>query len=307
MNKKRTQHPIVSRLLKHPWWLGLTGLITIATLIVAMLQLAKPDPKPAPPPPPVPLNEITGDCNAQGNNNEISCSYKVFPPAPLSIGDVEIGWAGHATFFFDGIPSELPKPPDYPTHEVRNHCDEWEGWLAGEQRIYTMQPQVWMSILSGKNDQVVVTRVEPTVFTKRPIGSSFTVLQCQYGADGIPGSILTVDVGTGKTTLLDQTDKDPQPQPMPPAAMVLNGSGYDGAIVRVESTTGFLYSGRIRVTAKINGKEQKIDFGTPDKPFRWIGGQPEQYPKMPNDARYDWNPKTLQWIQNLNPDDVHPS
>ncbi|QFU92097.1 hypothetical protein YIM_34680 [Amycolatopsis sp. YIM 10] len=60
------------------------------------------------------------------------------------------------------------------------------------------------------------------------------------------------------------------------------------------------------VTAKINGEERKIEFGTPDRPFQWVGGPPETYPMMPDDTRYDWNPKTGQWVANLKPDDVYP-
>ncbi|WP_153034294.1 hypothetical protein [Amycolatopsis sp. YIM 10] len=226
-----------------------------------------------------PIERITGDCNAQGNNNDLTCSYKVLPPAPRSIGDVEIGWAGYATFFFDGNPDELPKPPDYPTHEVRSHCDERDEWLSTDRRVYTMQPQVWMSMLSGQNDQVVVTRVEPTVFSKRPVDNSFTVLQCLYGADGVPGSLVTVDVATGKTHLVDQSGEDPSPKAMPPAALVLNGAGYGGAIVRVECELP------LRRSHRGDGKDQRR--GTKDRirhagPAVSVGWRPTG--DLPDDA-----------------------
>lgn len=331
MNQARPRRSALSKLLDHPYWLGATGLITIAALIVAVIQLTKSDvgwsqslgnitgdcnaqgdsnavscnSTPEPGPPSRPAGDISGDCNAQGSNNRVSC--KVYPPAPASIGDVKMGWAGHYTFLFEGVPGDLPIPPQYPPAEVRNHCDEWYEWLASERRVYTMYPQVWMSMLSGQNDQVVVVNVEATVFKKRLIeNDNLTILVCQYGADGVPGSIVTVDVGTGRTDLLDQADENPEPAPMPPAALVLNGTGYDGAIVRIKSSEGFLYSGRVTVTALINNKEKKIEFGSEEQPFRWVGGPVETYPKMDNDTRYDWNPKIRQWVPNLNVADVYP-
>jgi hypothetical protein len=107
-----------SKLLKHPWWAGLSGIIALAALVVAILQLTGSDPQRAPS---VTAggNTASGDCIAQGAGNEVTCSYKVYPPAPASIGAVEVSsLVGFATYLFEGQPAQLPEPPNYPVHEA---------------------------------------------------------------------------------------------------------------------------------------------------------------------------------------------
>lgn len=330
MSQPQRRGGFLNFVLTHPWWSGLAGIATVFGLIVAIIQLTSNQVSPPPsaisgdcnaqgdgneiecqspasddPPATTSSGGIVGDCNAQGVNNDVSC--RVYPPEPASLGAVDVSWAGFITYFFEGKPEGLPIPPDYPAPEVRGHCDEWEGWLASEQRIYTMAPTILMSVLSGQNDVVAVTSIESTIFKKRPIDNeSFTIIQCQYGAGGAPGTLITTDVATGETELFDSSDENPMP--MPPAALTLSGANYQGALVKIKSSSGFLYSGRLRITALINGSEQVIELGTPERPFRWVGGDPgsDSYPEMQGDTRWDWNPKTKQWVPNLNPEDVYP-
>jgi hypothetical protein len=292
-------------MLKHPWWAGLAGIFTLLALVVGILQLTGSDSKPAPGDDDAGGNTATGDCIAQGAGNDVACSYKVYPPAPASIGAVKVKWAGFITFLFDGQPAQLPTPPDYPAHAAWGHCDEWGDWLSRTPGIYSMAPGVLLSLTSGQGEQVVVQRAEATVFSKEPFaGRDFTIIECQYGAGGDAGAVITVDVGTGRSELVDYDMADQTPMQMPPAAFELNGADYESAQLSIKSSAGFLYTGQIVVTALINGQERKVEFGTPSRPLRWVGGPDESLPEMPNGTRYDWNPHTHRWITNLNPEDV---
>jgi hypothetical protein len=165
---------------------------------------------------------------------------------------------------------------------------------------------VLLSLTSGQGEQVVVQRAEVTVFSRKLLaGRDFTIIACQYAADGgEPGATITVDVGTGRTELVDYQRADQTPMRMPPAALELTGSGYEGALLSINSSAGFLYTGRIIVTALINGQERKIELGAPNRPFKWVGGTLDLFRKMTNDTHYDWNPHTRKWVANLQPWDV---
>ena len=59
----------VTRWLTHNVWVGVAGILTAASVVIALVAYCDP-PKDASPPP---QNQISGDCNAQGTGNTITC------------------------------------------------------------------------------------------------------------------------------------------------------------------------------------------------------------------------------------------
>lgn len=289
---------LLDRAFQHPWMTGIGTVVTVIALATAWFF------------PNGSTNDSTsigggvGDCAAVGEGASSDCATTIYhPPATRSIGDVYFEWGGFATFLYAGESENLPTPPDYPPAEVRGHCDEWEDWLSETVGIYSMAPAVGISLTSGQDEQVVINEVEATVFNKDPLpdDGDYTIIQCQYGAGYNAGLYIVIDVGTNTTTLVDY--ESPSPMTMPPASVILNGHDYQRVTVSVESSTGYLYAGRIRVNFLVNGKKRSVDLGSAERPFRWVGGRP---PETPFENRWDWHPKRGQWVEGLRPADVYP-
>jgi hypothetical protein len=295
----------LSTILGRPWWEGVAAIVGILALGVGVVQCTG-DSKPSQPTKVSGNGLQTGNCNAQGNGND-ACNTIVYPPAPAVIGSVGIQSVGSSLFYFDGKPSQLPIPPDYPPFRVLSHCDDWEDWISRTPGIFSIDPILLISMTSGQGEQVVVKSAKATIFSKKEIsGRDFAIIQCQYGGDAEAGSEILIDTLTNETKLKDIDSPTSGFMKMPPAALVLNGANYESVLLSVNSSAGFLYTGQVTITAEVNGKESKIEFGSRDRPFKWSGDDVESSLSRVDNTRYDWNPLWRQWIANLDPNDVQP-
>jgi hypothetical protein len=284
--------------LGHHWWQGV-GVIVAVIIAVIIWLVPSGDSKPAPAPKASPAvnvsGPVNGNCNAQGQGNQVSC---VYPPSPKSLGHISLRWGGSVLFLFAGSAKELPTPPDYPLSKKLGHCDDWGDWLSRQPRVYGLTPSVHMSMISGEPDLVVVHNIQAQVIDRKPLNGNYVLIECQYGAGLDSGYLVTLDVGSNITQVTDQaTGKVAQ---MPPASLSLKGRDYESALISIKSTSGILYGGVITLSTNVNGQEQQILLGSPQRQFRWLGGEGED-PIMTQltdqTPKYDWNPTTHQWVQ----------
>ena len=84
---------------------------------------------------------------------------------------------------------------------------------------------------------------------------------------------------------------------MPPASINLTGAEYSGIALEVTSNPTYLYTGQLVVTAVINGKRQQLAIGSPERPYRWVGGAISTMP-IP-DTAWDWDRVSHKWVEGL--------
>ncbi len=258
-------------------------------------------PRPSPPSPPASAS-VTGDCNAQGSNNNVHCITQL-PTEFESLAGISLDWmgdGGSATVLFAGPPEELPDPPSY--ENPWNHCDEWEEWFGELPEIYRFNSDTLVSVISGQPDVVAIRDVHVEVFSRTERPDESTVIQCAYGAGGDHGNIISVDLSTGDTTLemLDSGDVSP----MPPASLSLSGMDYESALVAIDSTNGYLYEGMITIEAVVNGEDHTFQHGSEAQPLRWVGGGLDSIAQNEyGGVRYDWAPDDDAWVDDFAPMD----
>jgi hypothetical protein len=239
--------------------------------------------------------EISGDCNAKGSGNTVNCNR----PLPDKIGNVEVSGFLGKVFLFDGPPSSLPRPPAYPRSEAIDHCDIWEKWLLERKDVYTLVPGGEVHAVSGKDEQVAIVGYEVELYDRKPIRKKkVTYLACHYGGGDTWAYQLNWDTRTSKATLTDLVQDDAKSVSMPPASVNLVGPSYNGVLLTVTSNAGYLYSGRILVTAVINGERKQLAIGSRDNPHRWVGGD---NPYDNYKATWDWNPVKKAWEKDFDP------
>ena len=60
---------VISRWLEHKIWVGVAGILAALGVVIALVAYCDPPNSSAPPP----ANQISGNCNAQGSGNSVSC------------------------------------------------------------------------------------------------------------------------------------------------------------------------------------------------------------------------------------------
>lgn len=285
----RTRRVSFRRILGRPWWQGVAVVVTLLIFIIPIwITSYKPEDKPAPP-----SQEIKGNCNAQGSQNNVSCQIL---PQPEARGRVTLKALGGIYALYSGPPSTLPTPPDYPADRVTTHCEDWSDWFTSMRDLYRINPVVYVELETGEADLVVLTSVKATIYRRTPITGG-TLIQCVYGGGGIEGYYVTVDTVKGKTTYTrpDDTDKVFE---MPPSAIESRKLEYQGVFISLDSQEGQFYEGSITIQYTINGKSAEYSVGTRDQPLRWVTDRDQNvadsYPQI-----FDWHPTRKRWIANF--------
>ena len=277
------------RLLSAKWWGGIAAL-------AAILALAVP--------------AVSGDQDGSETVAAVpECDIYLDADCPIPstagerLGAVKlIADSSWGSWFYAGPPSELPTPPDYPVHEAVYHCDDWLGWLTSTPDIYSMNPGGDLLLQAGTDSVVTITRVQAQSFTRERIPDEYTEVGCNYGAGGEAGIVITPDTRTpAQATVVDYGEEDPRPFAMPPGVVTVGDVEGEAAQITVKSGE-YLYEGMIKVAATINGQSQQFSIGSPEKPYRWVGGDTSLVSSPDIKDRWDWNPLTGEWVQGL---DVH--
>jgi hypothetical protein len=218
---------------------------------------------------------------------------------PEQIGDVRLAANfSYAIWAFEGSPNDLPDAPDYEPHETRFHCDVWGSWLW-ENGFYSVAPGGEVYAVSGQADQVAVVDFKALVHSRTKIDlRRLTYIACLYGGGDFAGYTIDHDTRTRKSLLVENSD-GASPKQMPPASINLTGSDYSGIALAVTSNPSYLYTGQLVVTAVINGKRQRLAIGSPERPYRWVGGAVSTMP-IPNAAKaWDWDRVSHRWVEGL--------
>lgn len=160
-------------------------------------------------------------------------------------------------------------------------------------------------MVSGVADQVTVTSVRAQPFTRDAFPSDdYTLIRCNYEADGGPGQIITTDTRTRETTMRDNTGASPNAEfPMPPAVVKLNGIDSAVASVVVQSDH-YLYQGSIIAEYAVNGQRSTVSLGNPKAPYRWAGGDVSDL--VNSGDTWDWNPREDTWEQGIDLAAIYP-
>ncbi|MCZ2857815.1 hypothetical protein [Blastococcus sp. VKM Ac-2987] len=279
-------------ILAHPWWTGISALVAIAALALSVVTANGDDDDSD-------TNKNSGDCNAQGSDNSVNCTFDSQPESSANISftvDPQFG-----TWFFNGQSSELPSPPQYPPSDVLYHCPDWVDWLAETPQIYAIGGAAYLTMVSGVEDQVTLTDVAVQVYNRQEVpDSNYALIQCNHGADAGAGLLIEVETATGATTV-QEIGAATEPMPMPPAVAKLNGLDVEVANISIKSDH-YLYQASIIVEALINGEPETLTLGTPEAPYRWVGGDVNLV--LGSDVPWDWNINEEEWVEVLNSDDV---
>lgn len=236
-----------------------------------------------------PANSIEGNCNAQGTGNTVECNS-----VPDRIGEVtavpRIGG-----FLFLGPPTALPTPPSFESQF--NHCGEWHDWVASNPNMFSMTPGGYVQAIGDKLvDQVAIIDVKVTIFSRRSIDNpAITRVKCFWGGGENDTYTFRYDTLKG-TTALERWSVDglEETSPVPPASLQLDELEYIRATLAIHADRDYLYSGRVVVTAIINGETKTLGFGSKDQPYRWVGDPENPILGGPD---YDWNSQTSQWAE----------
>ena len=90
---------------------------------------------------------------------------------------------------------------------------------------------------------------------------------------------------------------------MPPATLQLHDLDFDAAQVTIKGSPTQLYVGYIQITARINGEEKHFQYGSKDKPIRWMGNADDIFKSDVLDNVLDWDVRDHRWKswRELNP------
>ncbi|MEV4643141.1 hypothetical protein AB0J80_37975 [Actinoplanes sp. NPDC049548] len=291
------------RFLGLQWWQGVGAIAGIAGTIAAVIAISN-DPEAAADPSrsqqPDQSVSITGgqNCVGNGNNNTVICAA-----AAEKIGAVELDAFGPINrVFYAGTPDRLPTPPPYPPGEESMHCDEWREWFDTDPHVYTLGDGFRVNLSGGANDLVVITDVRVKIFKKTPAQPGTTIL-CNLGGGSNAGVALTVDTLSQVTTAVPFDEGEEFKIPPGSLQMGLNDSGFMSASIAIRSDDGFLYEGQLQISALINGTKKSIEWGSPQRPFRWISDPDGRFLKD-DGSEYGWDPEKVQWIQGVNLGDM---
>lgn len=297
MGKSRRPGSDLRRFLGLPFWQGVGALAAILAIIVSIVIafLAQQGDS---------VETRTqvnrdGGCAVQGDGNIVQCA----PTAqPKSMGSVKFTWAqGAAGFLFKGAAEDLPKPPPYPAEEINGHCDEWERWRRAEPRVYEVMNQAELSMIGTRIDSVAIREVRTQVFRKIPLSKPYVFVTCTRGAGLDAGFYIENTLKDNTTTYQDASGE--ARHPMPPASAHLGKSGFTSGLVLINSSTDYLYDGKVIIKVVINGVEREYQYGTDAQPLRWVGGGLDRYGKAETALQtYDWDLGQKTWAKSVSTD-----
>ena len=268
-------------------------------------QSASPEGRPNPTDSPSgndPTKKIEGDCNAHGSGNSVNCVREL----PDRIGNVELYRNPAVTYIFDGPVTRLPRPPAYSKDEAYFHCGKWSNLLTRHPDFYTSEPAGGISAVSGQADQVAIVGYEVLIYSRKEIkGRKLTQIRCGYGGGTNNLWEIEYDTRSRKAVLKKFSSGASRGQPVPPASINVTGANYTGVILSIKSSSKYLYSGRVVVTAVINGKRKELAIGSRKYPHKWVGGAFGN-PIFESTPYWDWDPSKRRWVKNFEPQGDEP-
>ena len=264
---------------KRGTWATIAGVCL--TLMFAMLQ----------------PGQTVGTCNAVGDG--AAACVTVDPNKGLLYANAVFSRSPEAdSYVFLGAFTNLPKPPDYDPLYWAGHCEQWSDW-AQANKLYAADGELLIAAQTGSGEALSIIAVSAQVFTAVKI-SEQTLITCAHGhGNGLyPGSHIYVDTFARRTTVAIGSDNpnDPpagNPVAMPPASISLSEKDSTSVSIHLQGQEDHAYSGIITASMLIDGKPTTVQFGTKDRPYRWV----------PQDGSsgdgWDWNPVTKRWTNEI--------
>ncbi|GAA4952720.1 hypothetical protein [Actinoplanes utahensis] len=275
------------------------AVIAVLLAVISTSMLVKEIIRPGRPPEPAaqkPLQvSITGDCNANGNDNTIHCK-----PGP-TLANVEVSEDFDEFYlWFDGAPETLPVPP--PALAGHGHCRD-EGfvrWLRSTEGFHFLDIHKVVVLTSGDPDLVSLRRAATVVTSRESVSpGDGTWIKCQWGGGGLTQNFhIDLDTQAVEATLSDvgEVSGFTDPRPMPPAVVSLGGRKEAIISFAALSKRGHVYSGHLMLTTAQNAKSVVLSIGSPEAPLRWaeLGGpaEGEDYYALDDNGRWsrNWSP-----------------
>lgn len=224
----------------------------------------------------------------------IAFASYVFPrgpaPPPPSSGSLS---AGAETISYYPPGGKLPsrKPPDYDEMYASSHCGLWEDW-ANDIGAATTSPILFVTTLANISSPITILDIRFEVYGRRPIEGNDRI-QCQYGANGLPGTTIYPNLDFPARPIPMDIDADGSPDTtLPGGTFVVDPQGASTLTIALEGTEGHVYEYGMIIRVVENAVERRENFGNRERPLRVTFDQ-----QGPNLQNYDWDPVKQAWIQ----------
>lgn len=250
-----------SWLFKHPFWAGITGVLTLGTLVVAVIGMRGDD---SASPSGSSTVVVDSSCVAVGTEASTICNY----PTPQSLGKVEVSSMLAYLWVVEDDPSNLSVPNEVLNGDQMEFCKRWDRWIR-TQNAFPLAPETLVEMESGQDDLVVVTNIEAEIFGVRELDAA-NVRQVGCNPGGGMTTPINVNVNLGGQAEVFDIETADEPYLMPPTAITLSGRDYQGFSVVVKGEPFTLYQGQITITYSVNGQESELHVGSKDQPLSWV-------------------------------------
>ncbi len=224
----------------------------------------------------------------------IAFASYVFPrgpaPPPPSSGLLSVG-AGTDSYYPPGGKLPDSKPPDYDEEYASGHCGLWESW-ADDVGAATRSRALYVTTLANISSPITILDIRFEVYSRRPIAGDDRI-QCQYGANGLPGTTIYPNLDFPARPIPMDIDADGSPDTtLPGGVFVVDPQGASTLTIVLNGTEGHVYEYGMTIRVVENVVERRVDFGSRERPLRVAFDQ-----DGPNLQNYDWDPDRQAWIQ----------
>jgi hypothetical protein len=209
------------------------------------------------------------------------------PPPQARSGSIEVLFNSTTTLYPDQ--GRLPggAPPRYPASEQQGHCDEWQKW-AEDSKIAFIGRAFDIAVKASVTSPMTIRDVVVRIVSKKPIVGSQGI-RCQYGAGGLMGTNIHLNLDAPPRRLPMDIDGDGEPESTIPGGIFVVDTAKSESLTTVLSgTLGYVYELTMELVVTENGEEKKIELATPERPIRIVPNYLEfQY--------FDWDLTADKW------------
>ena len=270
----------LSWFLEHKFWAGITGVLTVGALVVAVIGLRDDN---TPSPSGSSTTVVGSSCVAVGTEASNICNF----PTPQSLGKVEVTKYLNNVWVVEDDPLSLSIPDDVLQGDRVTFCRRWDRWIL-TQKAWPLDPETLVHMESGQDDLVAVTEVNAEIFNARKLNEAdVRLVACEGGGGMTTGINVSVHLGGPAEVSTLETD---QPFLMPPTAITLSGRDYQGFAIKVQGEPLTLYEGQITIRYSINGQPAELHVGSQDQPLSWVPDVGDNAPL------FSWSNLQRTWI-----------
>lgn len=244
------------RLMVHKWWVGITGIVTVAALVVALMQYLGSRSADLSPSVQSKAGNNSANCNASGSGNNLTCV--VSAPAPdASLKDLEITTEPSDDL---GVSYVIPLTrgwKDLPLKDDAGLCstaqvswlkahgyEVWDSFITSIRSSANSGPMI--SLTNLRVEELTVKQSEPNIFFQCPTaGSGSTV-------------VATLDLDQRGKVQVQQSDSTDALK-LPGSAFSFNlQPGESGTIIFHPRGLDGYYTGRVVATVRAGSESRDV-------------------------------------------------